>query len=263
MKIAVCFSGQIRTGIQTYPNIKRFIGELWDKCDFFVHTWDSSYEKPTPHQVEEAGGYWNAKIHGKSNKQDIDFEKFKEIYNFTKIEITPFFDSNGNETCPGGTWQWYSWLHSINLKKQHEIENKIKYDYVVKIRPDIIYHESLSLANIINNLPVNSVTTLEELVGSHGEMSIDDVFYLTDSSTMDLIVSFVNTIQALPGGKSHQSMLYNHIIANGVKINNLNAGYFTGKYAVLRQQCISFCTITEFDKCEKMDKQIYYPTSRN
>ena len=38
MKIAVCFSGQIRTGIQNHPNIKEFFGKLYNECDFFIHT---------------------------------------------------------------------------------------------------------------------------------------------------------------------------------------------------------------------------------
>ena len=42
--IAVCLSGQIRTGIYAAPNIKRFIGDLWDNCDFFIHTWNVSNE---------------------------------------------------------------------------------------------------------------------------------------------------------------------------------------------------------------------------
>ena len=45
MKIAVCFSGQIRTGIENHPNIKEFFGKLYNDCDFFIHTWNFSEYK--------------------------------------------------------------------------------------------------------------------------------------------------------------------------------------------------------------------------
>ena len=40
MRIAICFSGGLRSSDQTSQYIKRYIGDLWDNCDFFLHTWD-------------------------------------------------------------------------------------------------------------------------------------------------------------------------------------------------------------------------------
>ena len=51
MKIAVCFSGQIRTGVQTAPNIKRYIGDLDTVCDYFVHTWDHQSPNHAAHDL--------------------------------------------------------------------------------------------------------------------------------------------------------------------------------------------------------------------
>ena len=77
--IAVCLSGQIRTGIYAAPNIKRFIGDLWDNCDFFIHTWNVSNEKPTPKQAEDGNLF--------GDDQEINFETLNKIYNFKKIDI--------------------------------------------------------------------------------------------------------------------------------------------------------------------------------
>jgi hypothetical protein len=255
MKLAICFSGQIRTGLYAFPNIKRFIDELWDDCDFFLHTWDLTHEKPTPAQVREGNGF--ALV---GNKQEIDFEKFKETYNFKKIDVTPFYDLNGQPTCIGDQWQWWSWLHSVKLKQQYEIENNIKYNYVIKIRPDIIYHESLKLLTFIEKTKFNSFSVMESWMDNDSDMSLDDVLYVSDSKTMDLAITVVNSILKKPNIKPVNYALYKHLIDNNIVINNLNEGYFAGKYTVLRQQCISFCTLTEFDKCERMDKLIYYPT---
>ena len=51
MRIAVCFSGQIRTGVQTAPNIKRYIGDLDPVCDYFVHTWDHQSPNHAAHDL--------------------------------------------------------------------------------------------------------------------------------------------------------------------------------------------------------------------
>ena len=40
MKIAVCFSGQIRTAVENFINIKNFLGDIYNDCDFFMHCWD-------------------------------------------------------------------------------------------------------------------------------------------------------------------------------------------------------------------------------
>jgi hypothetical protein len=45
MKIAVCFSGQWRTGHYCYDNLKEFLGILYPMCDFFIHTWDINKQK--------------------------------------------------------------------------------------------------------------------------------------------------------------------------------------------------------------------------
>ena len=239
--IAVCFSGQIRTGVYAAPNIKRFIGDLWDNCDFFIHTWDVSNEKPTPKQVEDGNLFGDA--------QEINFETLNKIYNFKKIDITP------RTLLDRG--QWLSWLLSMHLKQKHEIENNKKYDYVVKLRPDMIYHNSLTLIDMIKNTPLKSVSVMETFI-YEGNQIADDTLYIADSKTMDLFVNFVNELPHLNPLKPPHHALYNYAIEHGIIINDLKCGYFSGNYTILRLPCISYCTLTEFEKCEKMDKLIYY-----
>jgi len=244
--IAVCFSGQIRTGVYAAPNIKRFIGDLWDNCDFFIHTWNVSNEKPTPKQAKDGNMFGDA--------QEIDFETLNKIYNFKKINITPriLLDMG----------LWLSWLLSVHLKQQHEIENNKKYDYVVKLRPDMIYRNSLTLDDMIKNTSSKSVSVMETFIYD-GDQITDDSLYIADSTTMDLFVNFVNELPHLTPHKTPHHALYNYAIEHGIIINDLKCGYFSGNYTILRQPCISYCTLTEFEKCEKMDKLIYYPGMAN
>ena len=48
----MCFSGQIRTGVESSENIKLFIGNLLPYCDIFIHTWDTDTPRSiTPYEV--------------------------------------------------------------------------------------------------------------------------------------------------------------------------------------------------------------------
>jgi len=56
MKIAVCLSRQVRTGADVFFSLKNYIGELWDNCDFFMHTWDIETTSPHIPQLENTSG---------------------------------------------------------------------------------------------------------------------------------------------------------------------------------------------------------------
>jgi hypothetical protein len=45
MRIAVCFSGQMRTALEANKSIIKFLGNQLPNVDFFFHTWDIKSEK--------------------------------------------------------------------------------------------------------------------------------------------------------------------------------------------------------------------------
>jgi hypothetical protein len=89
MKIAICFSGQIRTGVQTEPNIKRYIGDLLPICDFFVHTWD--HQSP-PHTA-------NALMLVDKSV----FADFRRLYNPKSMTVEEYL----SKRAPNGIWGGY------------------------------------------------------------------------------------------------------------------------------------------------------------
>ena len=82
IKIAVCFSGQIRTGLLTYKNIKNFIGDLIPQCDVFVHTWDVITQ--TSSDLSIAGVPFK--------EPDELFESFSKLWNPKNMVIESFDD---------------------------------------------------------------------------------------------------------------------------------------------------------------------------
>lgn len=168
MRIAICFNGQLRTAMHAAPAIKKWIGNLWDNCDFFVHTWDiNTYKGPGKHFYESVKTLTNINLSScKKNQFDVpltvseiifikDFykPKFLIVDNYQKIRdywslyhqenyVKKF---NLNE---GGTyWEslYYSFYRSIELKYMYEKENNFEYDLVFKIRPDVSYPPGTSL----------------------------------------------------------------------------------------------------------------------
>jgi hypothetical protein len=79
-----------------------------------------------------------------------------------------------------------AWAHSFwkanELKKEYENENNFKYDYVIKLRGDLIFWPSMTL-NPILELIMNS--QLEKLPMYH----LEDMLYLSTSEGMDIMSS--------------------------------------------------------------------------
>ena len=89
MRIAVCFSGQIRTGVEASPNLLRFIGELLPHTDFFIHSWD----------IETKKNYNASRIISKPSKlTQSTIDKIKEIYQPKKIVIENWNTVSENDT---------------------------------------------------------------------------------------------------------------------------------------------------------------------
>lgn len=179
LRVAVCFSGQLRSGIQSAPNLLNFIGELLPDCDFFVHTWDiNTYRSPL-----------NLRIPPKppTKVSHDEFTKFNDIYKPKKINIENqklYWDRMLKELKnPGDLIHlWYSFYHSIRLKKEYEDNNNFKYDIVVKLRPDCIFPPDRFLKDDITEYLADSSTLLS--------VRREDVYFMGTSDAMDYASMF-------------------------------------------------------------------------
>jgi hypothetical protein len=156
-KVAICLSGQLRTGIKGKEVFRRFFSSL-DTYDIFYHTW--SLDESQSQQVQEL--YHPIKF---IEEPPIDVS---EVGNFGSM--------------------LYSIMMANELKKQHEIENNFRYDLVIKTRFDLVFHEYVTfpLQPIIprtiystgGNVGINN-TDYEH----HG---ISDLIFWGDSQSMDI-----------------------------------------------------------------------------
>lgn len=179
MRIAVIFGGQVRTGVETSKSVFNFLGNFLPYCDFFIHTWDiTTYKKGDYHNSHSPTFDWDAiKI-----KEEY-LKEFLEIYKPKKYEITPFLEfrknieNSSNFLMPAWT---YSFWKSNELKKDFEKENNFKYDYVIKLRGDLIFWPNFKLEVILKKI-IN--LSIDKIPMYH----LEDMLYLSTSEGMNLM----------------------------------------------------------------------------
>lgn len=197
MRIAWCFSGQIRTGIKCSKNILKFIDNY--EVDFFIHTWDV-----------ETNIANSSKIYIKKKKIDsfinIYYPKKYKISNYDEYQNT-INESNINSgnIYPLFIFPMFQSIYESNeLKKQFELENNFKYDYVIRARPDVVYPKFNSLDNeitYIKNRYLYSIKEIYDIYPINDDIyvndfwnklphSMEDLFWISTSNIMDKVCDF-------------------------------------------------------------------------
>ena len=161
MKIAFCFSGQLRTAEYAAEGVLRFIGNLLPNVDFFAHTWDQNLYRTRYYgskkvvdileklKLEDTPRVLDSKIimpFTAPSTYEV-LEKITPIYKFQSIEIEKFstcareFHTIYKKLQP----HMYGWYKVNELKRRHEGIYNFKYDYVVRTRPDYLFAPTDSL----------------------------------------------------------------------------------------------------------------------
>lgn len=265
MRIAVCISGQVRTSIEASQNIKRYLGKYLDICDFFIHTWDKNSTK----------NYNGSRVMSKDESVSSEtLKKYKEVYSPKRfvvenhaIETSKFPDKiygvNIASIIPA---QWYSIMRSIQYKREYEIENNFEYDYVLKLRGDLIFPKERMLDHEIKMVEYCGENTIyiENLFGGYTieSLFVDDVYYLGKSKTMDIMSRyFYEVINAAKQnhqyGFPYQYGLIKHLYLNGIKPSVTKLAEIDGErnysYTIYRKECLEYSPNDEFEYCRMCD----------
>lgn len=248
MKIAICLSGQMRTAIYAWPNIKKFLGKLIDSTDFFIHTWDINSDKP----VFGDQTFLRKKFIIPNN----DLLEYIDIYKPKKYEIESVYC--GNE----GSFQWHSITKSIQLKQEYENINGVTYDIVIKLRPDMIVHPNISIDNIIAQLDFTDNVLFSNDV-TNGIP--DDVIWFASSEVMNAISKYPYSIVDL----ATKPFAYWDAFKFWLSHNNIVPTKFAGemqynfkvtsnKWSIMRTEAIPYNSVDEYNKCVEIDRNIYW-----
>lgn len=221
MKIALCFSGQIRTGVEVAPNILNYLGDLRENCDIFVHTWDVETSSQHDYLYKDQDKLDKIKnLHFEVKDKNV-FSNFRAAYLPTTMIVEPYNSVETTDTW-GGRRQhkkhankmvaMFESIYEANkLKKMHEEKYDFKYDYVVRIRPDLVFHPRKSLKQDIDELDhpnwgdilqrrynhrsratASPNSPLSFVYGAHFEASdhLEDIFWISNSEIGDTLAEY-------------------------------------------------------------------------
>lgn len=257
MKIAICFSGLIRTGCLASDNLLNYFGDLLPFCDFFIHTWD--YEnQATPFTDSINSGndlYYNIKNYIPHKLQKSKINKFDSIYHPKIFQIDSYdifleYQKNkqsGNIIYP----LWVSFYESIRIVDEYQKRNGIEYDFMIKIRPDLLLNPKHSLKNDIElllNLPDNTFLICNLGNNELNKMSIftDDVLFISRANYMKKVSEYGS-----PTGNHEYLMKF--LLDIGVLPYNLVSSIYT----ILRPYSSHLNPIDDFELIRQYDFAYY------
>lgn len=153
MKLAVCLSGHYRTHDITFSNWYEKLYSKYD-CDVFFHTWNVNGSRI---------GVLNDEISIEDlTPLEYTDEQLKEKFKFTDVVIESYGDLHGmfliassvvrerrsqmfelqNRRVVHLYSMWYKALKCFELMENYANKNNIKYDLVIKSRPDLSIFDS-------------------------------------------------------------------------------------------------------------------------
>lgn len=232
MKIAICFNGQIRDGVDCSKNILEYIGDLKENCDFFVHTWDIDTVSHNIGLPSERQPFTQYPV------SQSTIHDFREVYNPKRIVIEEF-NNTQIQNIQGGlrfnkqlnknvVAMFESGYYVNSFKQDYERDNDFKYDYVVRMRPDLIFSSSKSLKDDLSQVDEKTF-----VYGAHAECygpsRVEDVLWFATSENMDKIANFYDFYG---DSRSCWQIASASYIRNecGLSVNCLNNNDFTVYY---------------------------------
>jgi len=214
MKIALCFSGQIRTLEKCIDTINEtIIQKLPNKPDIFCHF--SPENSSDEALVEKLLSPKLCHFEPDEDVEIVNTDLFNECYNKRHEDGLPH--SWGPRTKEGVEQilrQMYSVYMSNELKKQIEEKEQVKYDIVFRMRPDQRYYGTLEDLSLVKEGEIR--------VPKHDwHYGINDRFSFAKSDTMDKYAKMYLNIQELLREKG--AFFHPETIAwKNCKLNNIS-----------------------------------------
>lgn len=202
MRIALCFSGQNRTGHVTANNIKRYIGDLLPDCDVFVHFWDSEC-RGTGYANRIGAVSTNAEWHTAAKSNPEKNVEFYRAWAPRTMMVEEYDLQPTKNTWGGRRWDpveqkwhvsmWRSLYEANKLKQDYAQKNQIVYDYTVRLRSDIVFDSSKSLAEDLKLLQGPHSMLFGDhyaIWPIHGMGRIEDIFWIGSTNIIDQVSTY-------------------------------------------------------------------------
>lgn len=203
-KIAILFTGHIRTFNQCYDNIHSNLisplKELGFSIDFYLSLWNT-----LGHRMQDWSGVadFNNIMHlldpTNTNIEKFDREYFLRNYNTDRWQTYPHLSNH--TTFPDSVSMWYKVQQGLDMIKDYQDKNNFTYDCLVRARPDIMYEDSFKseLSPILDEICASDVIYIPKWHGRWEEISrtITDYFGIGNYKTMKKYMSVYDNLEEL------------------------------------------------------------------
>jgi hypothetical protein len=205
MRVAICISGGLRSFKLCYKNLNEHFSKLGN-VDYFISTWDKPCYTAVSRYVDIHA------INGECIYPDLlkpdEFvteEYLRSFIDFRYVEIEPmskmqelidvFQYSTWSIMSPSRLMCQYYKLYRCNLLRlRHEQEHNIKYDIVIRVRPDITI-SSLPINIDPNKIYINDMVYIDYKTDIFD--SINEMIYISNGENMDKICNIYNNFDKL------------------------------------------------------------------
>lgn len=226
--IAICMSGNTRTFDQCENNIKTHIIDPLIRSGCNVNTFFSTW-------TDEDLIKNKSKLENLCDK--IVCQNYNQNYflNYHTKQYLKFPGLCGDGTSANASSMFYNIKNSFGLSENYSNEHNIKYDIIIRLRPDIIYQNSININSIMKAL-LNDYLYMPQFHGKYSNVTLGmmDHFYYGNASVMTPIMkTFDNITNYLKDDSvvhTAEGFLHKSITSNNIFIYNFN---FT--YGVIRQ----------------------------
>jgi hypothetical protein len=205
MKVAVCFSGELRSIEKCFPIIQSNVLDNILEYDLFYFTWTDDPDLNKLHWIEKH-----------PNLKELQLEKRKDF------DETPFLNKKMRHEVKilGMLRQLYCLQMSNNLKIQYEKVHGFVYDWVIRIRPDMFIINDTSF-KIEDNMD-NSKVYIPRHDNHYG---YNDRFYVCSSSNMDILCDRLHKLLFYSeiGGIIHYEKFFKFTVDyNGLEVERID-----------------------------------------
>ncbi len=233
MKFALCLSGNLRTFNDVFQHMKTTILDHLD-CDVFIHTWDSIGS-----QSEKNGG--DIEYNKKAIKSTKYLQFLRDTYKPKKILIEPdkshtFIGMTNHINVPEDqkifvvkhlgyhVSMFYSIFMSNQIRKQYENSSGIKYDRIIRCRPDIRF------GTVFNENMFNDPNKLYlPIIGTYCNNGLNDQVAIGSNNVIDVYSNLYNNIVKYLEDKvttmRPESLIKYHLDKNYVNYERINIDY--------------------------------------
>lgn len=193
MKIALCFSGHSRTHLDTYSGWYQHLLSQYD-VDVFFHLWDTTgfrnFYSDTTDSGVLPGDYVTRNQFDVWRPRDVAIDNYTVLEPYFQTIVDKWYTERARlglrdiDRPVANAAMYYKWYVCNEMKRRAEEERGIKYDIVIRTRPDV---------DLLSPLPINIfVDTTKVWIPKVGSWATDEVSDYITIGTSEQIDTWCN-----------------------------------------------------------------------